>query len=139
MLEVRPYKKGDVYEMPVHPGDRMGGEPESNMNDLAVTLLLEHQPVACVGIVIVSQGVGHAWSYMTSGLGECKIELIKLIRREIPIIMRNVGIHRLQVTIQAHMYNNVRFAELLGFREEGILRAAAPNKVDLRMMAIVRK
>lgn len=139
MLEIRPYNKGDVYEMPVRDNDRMGGEPEANMHDLAITLLLENQPVACVGIVIVSQGVGHAWSYMTNGLRDYKIELVKLLRREIPVVMKNIGIHRLQVTIQAHMHRNIRFAELLGFQEEGILRAAAPNKADLRIMAIVRK
>jgi hypothetical protein len=138
MIEITEYQPGDLGLMNVRPDDIMVEDPEDYIYGMANVAWDGCTPIAIAGIAVVAPGIGHGWSYVSNDAEPYVIPLVRVMRGTIDQAMENLGLHRVHVTVQASNELYRRFAMLLGFKEEGVMRAASPNKVDMRMMAKVR-
>lgn len=138
-LEVTEYRPGDLSLMNVRAHDLMVSDPEDYIYGMALVLWDGVTPVAVGGIAIVSPGVGNGWSYISDDARPFALQVVRFAKETMREVMTNLGLHRVHVTVKDGLEQYSRFAEILGFRSEGVLRAAAPDRSDLRMMAIVRE
>jgi len=82
---------------------------------IAFTLLVDNQPVGCGGVAPVIPGVGECWVV----IGDVKV--FTLCRYLKGIIDKSFSTyHRLQMMIREDNKVNLRFAEYLGFKKEGV-------------------
>lgn len=139
-MDVRVYQQGDIHKLPIRSGDLFDCIPESViMSGMANSVFIDGEIAAVGGVIPLYRGVGTLWSYISDRMRGHGMELVKFLRREIPKVMDNLGMHRLHVTVQCHLDEYVRFSHLLGFKTESIMEAASPDGRDMYMMAIVRK
>lgn len=139
VVEFRPYRKGDVFELELRVGDDYGSKQIYEYEDdvIAFTLLEDDKPIMCWGIVEMLPGVGHMWAYITD---EARGHGIAIVRHGRRIIDRTLGtiFHRLQSNVRADSEEYMRFTELFGFEKEGLMRQATADRKDLWMYARVR-
>ena len=138
-MDVRVYQQGDIHRLPIRSGDLFDCVPESViMSGMANSVFIDGEIAAVGGVIPLYKGVGTLWSYVSDRMRGHGVELVRFLRREIPIVMKNLGLHRLHVTVQCHLDEYVQFSRLLGFEIESRMKAASPDGRDMYMMAIVR-
>lgn len=130
-------------------GDLNDGAPENigYMVDFAEQL---HQPgwsfsiihngqlVLCCGVVDMWPGVGEGWFIASSYLHECKFPLIRIARKKMREVIETNDLWRLQCVVKTGWPAALRFAQHMGFEEEGIMKQYGPERGDYYRMAWVR-
>lgn len=91
------------------------------------TVMLDDEPLACAGIWIWdlshSPRTGEAWAIINHDLGSKKpIVLTKAIRRGLDAAQEEYDLARIHATIDARNEKACRWAKLLGFECEGLMR-----------------
>jgi len=100
----------------------------------AITAMLRGEPVAIFGCVLMWNGVGELWSMFSEKA------------RRYPFAMTNSGItfcdiveilfhlHRLQITVKTADTRAIKWANVLGFKAEGVMKSYSADKEDFTMM-----
>ena len=104
---------------------------------MAYTLLLNNQPIVSGGIFPLWNGVCEGWVISSKRIFGVKIKAAKLIRHRTDILCAANKVWRLQTTVKANFKMGLRFAEFLGFKNEGLMRGYGPDKSDYYRMAKV--
>jgi len=104
---------------------------------MAYTLLLNNQPIVSGGIFPLWNGVCEGWVISSKRIFDVKIKAAKLIRHRTDILCAANKVWRLQTTVKANFKMGLRFAEFLGFKNEGLMRGYGPDKSDYYRMAKV--
>ena len=104
---------------------------------LSFTLLRNNIPIVSGGIYPLWDGVGEGWVISSKRIFEIKVKAAKLIRHRTDILCAANKIWRLQTTVKANFKTGLRFAEFLGFNNEGLMRGYGPDKTDYYRMAKV--
>lgn len=131
-----PYEAGDVAQLEVRPGDGFG-TPTEDQPGLAWTMKAAGKPVACGGFVEIGYGVAMVWVIASDGVRGHGRKFCRFARRATRIACEEMGWHRVQAAVRADRREYQRWAELMGFEREGVLRKAAPDKSDLCLYARV--
>ena len=97
---------------------------------MAYTLLLNNQPIVSGGIFPLWNGVCEGWVISSKRIFDVKIKAAKLIRHRTDILFASNKVWRLQTTVKANFKMGLRFAEFLGFKNEGLMRGYGPDKSD---------
>ena len=104
---------------------------------LSFTLLHNNNPVCSGGIVPLWNGVAEGWVISSKRIYKNKIKSARLIRHRTDILCAANKIWRLQTAVKANFKTGIRFAEFLGFKNEGLMRGYGPDKSDYYLMAKV--
>jgi len=80
-------------------------------------------------------GSAEGWVISSKRIFENKIKAARLIRERTDLLCANNKIWRLQTAVKADFKIGVRFAEFLGFKNEGLMKAYGPDKTDYYRMA----
>jgi hypothetical protein len=67
------------------------------------------------GIIPIWPGTGRAWAFLMPGAEKYKLWIVKAIRKMIPDIAKELGLWRVEATIEAGITQNERFASTCGF------------------------
>ena len=105
------------------------------MAGLAFTLLHNNNPVCSGGIVPLWNGVAEGWVISSKRIYKERIKASRLIRKRTDILCAANKIWRLQTAVKSNFKTGLRFAEFLGFKNEGVMRAYGPDKSDYLRMA----
>jgi len=105
------------------------------MAGLAFTLLDNNVPICSGGIIPTWLGSAEGWVISSKRIFENKIKAARLIRERTDLLCANNKIWRLQTAVKADFKIGVRFAEFLGFKNEGLMKAYGPDKTDYYRMA----
>jgi len=109
----------------------------SNNKVIVYTFMLEDKPACIVGAYKIHDGVSQVFSIMS--------DLIKVnvfdFTRQFKLLVHNYTkvseSHRLQFYVKKDFKEACRFAEFLGFNEEGLMRKFGPDKQDFYLYARV--
>lgn len=104
---------------------------------MAYTLLHNNKPIVSGGIFPLWNGVCEGWVISSKRIFGVKIKAAKLIRHRTDILCAANKVWRLQTTVKANFKMGLRFAEFLGFKNEGLMRGYGPDKSDYYRMAKV--
>ena len=104
---------------------------------MAYTLLHNNKPIVSGGIFPLWNGVCEGWVISSKSIFGVKIKAAKLIRHRTDILCAANKVWRLQTTVKANFKMGLRFAEFLGFKNEGLMRGYGPDKSDYYRMAKV--
>lgn len=101
----------------------------------AITALLYGSPVACFGAVDIWDGVAEMWMLIEERGREMPIFLTKagIAYRDYIVIAKNL--HRLQITVKCSDTRAFRWAKLLGFEQEAVMKRYDTDANDFYLMA----
>ena len=102
---------------------------------LSFTLLHNNNPLCSGGIVPLWNGVAEGWVISSKRILSNKIKSSRLIKERTDLLCANNKIWRLQTAVKADFKIGLRFAEFLGFKNEGLMRGYGPDKTDYYLMA----
>ena len=105
------------------------------MAGLAFTLLDDNVPICSGGIIPTWLGSAQGWVISSKRIFRNKIKASRLIKERTDLLCANNKIWRLQTAVKANFKTGIRFAEFLGFKNEGLMRAYGPDKTDYYLMA----
>ena len=105
------------------------------MAGLAFTLLDNNVPICSGGIIPTWLGNAQGWVISSKRIFRNKIKASRLIKERTDLLCANNKIWRLQTAVKANFKTGIRFAEFLGFKNEGLMRAYGPDKTDYYLMA----
>lgn len=86
------------------------------------------------GVSVHHAGVGTIWALTSDDMAGCGLALTKQLKRFIEDGARVMKLHRLSMTVKADYDQGLRWARLLGFTPEGILRQYGMDKTDYVQM-----
>ena len=102
------------------------------------TLFVEGKILAIFGYYELWPGVINIWIFPSKYIYDHKLSYLKLARRYIKHLVRNVQFHRLQtITIADETHD--KWMWFLGFLKEGTLEKYSPDKVDYNQWAIIKR
>ena len=102
---------------------------------LSFTLLHNNNAVCSGGIVPLWNGVAEGWVISSKRIYKERIKASRLIRKRTDILCAANKIWRLQTAVKSNFKTGLRFAEFLGFKNEGLMKAYGPDKTDYYRMA----
>ena len=105
------------------------------MAGLSFTLLDDNKPVCSGGIIPTWLGNAEGWVISSKRIFKNKIKAARLIKKRTDLLCANNKIWRLQTTVKADFKIGFRFAQFLGFKNEGLMKAYGPDKTDYYRMA----
>ena len=102
---------------------------------MAFTLLCNSQPIVSGGIFPLWNGVAEGWVISSKRIYKERIRASRLIRKRTDLLCAANKIWRLQTAVKSNFKTGLRFAEFLGFKNEGLMKAYGPDKTDYYRMA----
>ena len=105
------------------------------MAGLAFTLLDNNVPICSGGIIPTWLGNAQGWVLSSKRIFRNKIKAARLIKERTDLLCANNKIWRLQTAVKADFKIGIRFAEFLGFNNEGLMVGYGPDKTDYYLMA----
>ncbi len=102
---------------------------------LSFTLLHNNFPVCSGGIVPLWTGVAEGWVISSKRIFKKRIKASRLIKKRTDLLCAANKIWRLQTAVKSNFKTGLRFAEFLGFKNEGLMKAYGPDKTDYYRMA----
>lgn len=82
--------------------------------------------LACAGVAFQGFGMGVLWAFVSKDAGRYFVKLDRCVRRLIQI----TDLKRIEATTEVSFHQGCRWLELLGFENEGRMRAYGPNGED---------
>lgn len=103
----------------------------------AYTYFTDVNVLGCVGGHELWPGVAEVWAWLSCSITKHPIEFTKKILHCLNFHKERIGIHRYQMYVKADEKNAKRWAAILGFKEEGLMRKYGKNQEDFFMMGRV--
>ena len=148
-MSVEEYVTGEILELEGLTRGDIGGIPIAKLMDiLAYEQVLgkafsfrndKRQLLAVGGIRYTNMGVGTAWFYGSTRIPENKEIFCKDVATITPLLVEEMGLHRLQAEVMEDKPSWIRWAESYGFKKEGVMKHYYPNKKNAIMMARITK
>lgn len=79
-------------------------------------------PVAAGGVTPIAPGVGEGWMMITDEAAQKPMALHRVVKRSLDEAANSGDWHRLQCVVHSRFGTGVRWANILGFECEGLLR-----------------
>lgn len=139
MLNVRPYTAGDRECIKVRNIDLGQDIIAENLilQSLSYTIFIGEEPVACGGVIPAGGGVVGCWTIISDNVRGQGLALTRKTKFLLADAMRCYDAHRAQMIVVPGKKEYMRWAKLLGFETEGLLRQATHDKQDRYLMAKV--
>ena len=141
MMEVRPYKDGDMDIVRRDPfQDAVKGYPNLPVPDHSYTCIFDNAIVAVGGLKIYFEGVAEAWIIMTKqskknniyGLIACRA-----IEKKLNELLVELNIRRCEANVRKDFPIAIRFVEALGFKFVGERHCWFPGNVSAMLYSKV--
>jgi len=104
------------------------------IDDMAYTLMVDDEVIFCGGLLHMHEGVGEVWTVIGENFKQYSLS----ITRHVITFLHNaeaLGYRRLQTTVASGFPEAARWAGLLGFESEGLMRKYTPAGEDCFMYA----
>jgi hypothetical protein len=91
-------------------------------NSISMTVLLDSMPIAIVGGALKWPGVAEAWSVLSDEIQRVPKLFSTYVLGFVESAMASHSLHRLEVTVLEGHATGQRWAEFLGFKNEGLMQ-----------------
>lgn len=88
-------------------------------------------PVACIGLIHYWETRKYVWAFLAPSAGQHMLTLTRAVRRW----LKYHGAGRLETAVDCRNDMDIRWAELLGFTREGVMRKWTPEGLDVFLYA----
>lgn len=105
---------------------------------VAWCVLLDNKPMGVGGVVEIFPGCGEAWMLVTNRVYKAPIAVTKVSKLIIAAGMEQLKLRRLQMNASVNRPYALKFARLLGFKSEGIMKCYGQDGSDHERFAICR-
>lgn len=142
MITAREYRKGDIALVPVAEADPFDGYAEHAEARFAglTSYDLNGELVAVTYYSPMWDGVADAAALVNRELAFGHgLELAKVIRSRIDVLMRENRLHRVQATADPADTASQVFLRAMGYRYESTMQAGAPDGSDLMLFVIIKR
>jgi hypothetical protein len=146
MIEVRAFEPGDLALLELQPQQQqeMGALPDwRSLGAMlhgagpAWTALLGGRAIGCGGFCVHVGGRAEAWCFMADGIPRAAwVALHRAVLSRIPQLAA-LKVHRVEASTALGWPPGKRWLEMLGFENEGVLRAYGPDRRDFLRFARV--
>lgn len=140
MLNMRPYTDEDIYNIdldyPFPPESRKG--LMSHKNIVGFTLEDSGTVLAVGGVHVMWFGAGEGWVLVSPECLDIPASFARYAKRQFNSILQETNLRRVQASIHVNDERAYRFAEWLGFEDEGIMRKYGVDGGDYYRMARVQ-
>ena len=99
---------------------------------------LDGKPIGAGGVIELWPGVGHTWVLAGEVDPRFALRVVKAVLGFLDELQGSGKFHRLQADIRTGFFSAMRFAEILGFKDEGPMRGYSSDKTDYRRYSRVR-
>lgn len=142
MIEVAQFKPTDLDELRLQPAQeylaafvgRTGYGQELVDAGPCYTGRFRGGIVICAGVVNLWQGRGSAWALLSADAGLC----MRAVHREVLRFLDGCGIKRVEAYVYPQFEAGHRWATMLGFEREGLMKAFGHDGNDMVMYARVQ-
>ena len=140
MLRIRPYTHNDVYNIELdYEFDAASRAGLLGHNEIvAYTLLDDDKVLAVGGAHIMWFGAGEGWVLVSPDCLRTPASFARYAKRLFGSILQDTDLRRVQASIHVDDDRAYRFAEWLGFENEGIMRKYGVDGGDYYRMARVQ-
>jgi len=140
MLNIRPYRQEDVYDIELdYEFDSVSRAGLLGHNEIvAYTLLDDDKVLAVGGAHVMWFGAGEAWVLVSPDCLNQRASFARYAKRLFDSILQDTDLRRVQASIHVDDDRAYRFAEWLGFENEGVMRKYGVDGGDYYRMARVQ-
>jgi hypothetical protein len=137
---IAPFEPHHLLELELQPGQRVDAATVNHAETLAQSLVsgsVFHagKLAACGGVFELWRGRAMAWAALSADAGPALVEITRHVLRG----LNASPFRRVELYARLDFAPSMRWAKLLGFQFESIMRAGAPDGADLAVYARVRK
>lgn len=139
MLEIRPFIPEDILMIPAREPDRSIAAGIPDLVESArlyhkygpgFTGLVDGQPIAAGGLVIIWPGVATGWAFTSDAVQKYHVSFHRAFKKMLVDLARDLHLHRVQVEVPKTHHVSRRWVQKLGFKREGIMKQYGADKQD---------
>lgn len=90
-------------------------------DSFVLTIVIDGNPVAFIGLVIAWRGMGTVWSITSDKIKRAPVSFHKIVLEKIEEYQRIFMLRRVQMFVRAEYAAGIKWAEALGFKNEGLM------------------
>jgi len=138
-MNVKPFKikhlkdmslKREAYKEYFMPHIEDGIVYELSQGAEVVTILDEKFVYGVLGLREIWPGVADAWAVLGEQVQEHPIGFHRLVLSVIAHYERELNLHRIQISVREEYKAGRKWAQKLGFEEEGLMKAYTSDKIN---------
>jgi len=139
MRKVIPFKTDHLFEVETNFDFPEAAKEAiaSHENTDGFTICEDGRVIACGGVHIMWNGVGEGWLVMSTKAYEMPITVARCTVKLFKTIMENNDLWRIQASVHSGDNQSLRYAEWMGFENEGIMKKFGPDGSDYYRFARV--
>lgn len=107
-------------------------------DSFVATITFDGKPVAFIGMKLIWRGVGHVWSVTSDEITKAPAAFHKIVLEKLEEYQRIFMLWRVQMFVRAKYKPGIRWAESLGFKNEGLMAKFDPEGHDYFRFAKVK-
>jgi len=113
------------------------GEVPAQVSNNAVTIMDDDVPICLLGGLYIFPGIFHIWAIMTDDVTKKPTSFARACRNFLTNFIRNEKPRRLQMEMRLNYPEGLKWANFLGFQNEGIMRGFGPTGEDYYLMSMI--
>jgi len=141
MIEIRQATQADLEYVKANPIDEKVIKDflDVKLSGWAKTALVDGKIVGVGGAVQYWPHVAEGWYCLSKEAAQCKMQMVKCIRKITEQAIKELDLHRLQSTIRVDFERAIKLAEFVGFKLEGRMEKYTQEGIACWMYVIVRE
>ena len=136
-MEIRRYKDGDIQKIDLQDEQRHEIEGVEYPTDMSFTLEENGSVLGCFALLEVTKKRAVICSFISKDAGKAMFKIVKKLRALLDDGIAKTGMDRVEMTVLNGFKHGERFAEMLGFECEGVMRKYYKGK-DYKLYARVK-
>lgn len=135
-LDVVPFQQIHLSEMEIKTIHK--DELPKQVRTYAVTVVSKEKPLAVFGAFNFSPGVMHVWGIVSETVRSYPLAFHKTCEKLLTFYEVHDKPRRIQIEVRKDYTGGQRWAESLGFQQEGLMRKYGPDGSDYYLYARVK-
>lgn len=127
-FKVVPFEPEHLEMLALKP--EQSDERPEGINGSAISFLLDEKPVAIVGGFPIVPNVFQVWALISEDVKKHPFAFHRSVRAMLAWVTAERGLQRIQLSVKIGFMGGCRWAEALGFKNEGVMRSYGPGGSD---------
>ena len=121
-MQIRRYRDGDIEKIDLQDEQKHEVAGVKYPKDTSFTVEDNGEVLGCFAFLQVSEKRGVACAFISRNAGRVMLQMIRKIRKLLDKGMEKTGMERIEISVLEGFEHGERFAKMLGFELEGVMR-----------------
>ena len=136
-MHIRRYKDGDIQKIDLQDEQKHETIGAKYPEETSFTLEDNGEVLGCFAFLQLYEKRGVVCSFISRNAGRAMLKMVKQFRKMLDDGMERIGIERVEMQVLSGFEHGERFAQMLGFECEGVMRKYYKGK-DYKLFARVK-